>query len=69
MALFCVFAHFAALGMPNVASLSDFVGSLPAFDRNVSGVMELVLEDLFGAAAEAKEAEGVIRGIVKEAKG
>ena len=42
---------------------------LPPLDGCAARVMELCMDDLFGEAAESREATGVVRSEVKEAKG
>jgi len=42
---------------------------LPPLDACTDKIMRLCLEDLFGEAAESKEAQDVLKNEVKEAKG
>ena len=46
----------------------DDASSLP-FDKSVPGMMDIILQDIFGKASEMKEAEGVKRRVIKEAIG
>jgi hypothetical protein len=55
----------AALDQPGVPLASV----LPPLDACADRIMRLCMEDLFGEAAEEKEAVGVLRNEVKEAKG
>ena len=43
--------------------------ALPPFDLCVGRIMELLVADLFGEAAESKEAQGAMIQTIKEAKG
>lgn len=48
----------------------DIQPVVPPFDLCVKGVVELVMDDLFGEAALAKEADGDVKSSqIKEAKG
>ena len=54
-------------GLANIDSIRP--PALPPLDQSVGAIMSLLVEDIFGAAAENKEAQGTLRSNIKETKG